>query len=193
MRNSVAAIVRGTPVVIMIGSTIEPTMMIAPRPGERRKQQRDDAQSHQRERERPLAAVFGGEIDDRARDAGIERHAPEQRAEDDRDVDRRERGGAAGDDRAELRDADAGRQRHRDRHQRHREQSPAAGASTSAPRKTTKTARISNRAHGAKSRRRAAAAFSSERSRRRWRDRTRRRSGSRVWRPDGSARGCVAK
>ena len=32
MRKSVAAIVRGTPVVIMIGSTIEPTMMIAPRP-----------------------------------------------------------------------------------------------------------------------------------------------------------------
>ena len=27
-----AAIVRGTPVVIMIGSTIEPTMMIAPSP-----------------------------------------------------------------------------------------------------------------------------------------------------------------
>ena len=32
MRKSVAAVVRGTPVVIMIGSTIEPTMMIAPSP-----------------------------------------------------------------------------------------------------------------------------------------------------------------
>ena len=32
IRNSVAAIVRGTPVVIMIGNTIEPTMMIAPSP-----------------------------------------------------------------------------------------------------------------------------------------------------------------
>ena len=32
MRKSVAAIVRGTPAVIRIGSTIEPTMMIAPSP-----------------------------------------------------------------------------------------------------------------------------------------------------------------
>ncbi len=31
-RNSVAAVRRGMPTVIMIGSTIEPTMMIAPRP-----------------------------------------------------------------------------------------------------------------------------------------------------------------
>ena len=32
IRNSVAATVRGTPTVIMIGRTIEPTMMIAPSP-----------------------------------------------------------------------------------------------------------------------------------------------------------------
>ena len=30
--NSVAAVVRGTPTVSMMGSTIEPTMMIAPSP-----------------------------------------------------------------------------------------------------------------------------------------------------------------
>ena len=32
MRNNVDATLRGTPVVIMIGNTTEPTMMIAPRP-----------------------------------------------------------------------------------------------------------------------------------------------------------------
>ena len=30
--KSVAAVLRGTPIVIMIGNTIEPTMMIAPSP-----------------------------------------------------------------------------------------------------------------------------------------------------------------
>ncbi len=74
----------------MIGRTIDPTMMMPPRPGSDVKSSATIAAKHQRERERMLAAVLGGEIDDRARDAGFDRHAPQQRAEDDGHIDRRE-------------------------------------------------------------------------------------------------------
>ena len=119
----------------MIGNTIDPTMMIAPESGKRRKQQRDDRTESQRERERPLASVLGRQIDQRASDAGVERHPPEQCAEDDRNVDRRERGARP-------------RLRSPQRAQSPRpppapslppstapQRSPAAGAGTSAPRR----------------------------------------------------------
>ena len=145
MRKSVAAIVRGTPAVIMIGKTIDPTMMIAAKPGERRKEQRHDRAERQRERERLLAAVLGREVDDRPRDAGFDRHAAQQRAEDHGHVDRRERNRAAGDDVAELASGHARGERHHDRHAAERPRAPASTAGTSSPRRTRRRARIRTR------------------------------------------------
>ena len=82
---------RGTPAVIMIGRTIEPTMMMPPSPeSDGEEHARRSRKSPSEQRQRPLAAELCGEVDDGARDAGLDRHAAEQRAEDHRHVDRRE-------------------------------------------------------------------------------------------------------
>ncbi len=91
IRKSVAAIVRGTPAVIMMGKTIDPTMMTPPSPESEVKSSATIRAKRQREQQRLFAAVLGREVDDRARDAGFNRNAAQQRTENHRDVNRRER------------------------------------------------------------------------------------------------------
>ncbi len=89
-------------------------MMIPPSPESEVKSSATIAHSTSASTQWLLAAVLRRQVDHRARDAGIERHASEQRAEDHRHVDRRKRNGAVGNDAAQLRKRNAGGQRHRD-------------------------------------------------------------------------------
>ncbi len=172
-------------------------MMTAPSPESDVNSNATTAHSTSASAERPLAAVFRREIDDRARDAGIQRHAPEQRAENDRDVDGASDAAPVDDDAADLRSGDARGQRHDHRHQRNRQDRRHPRAVHQRGEDARKTTRTSDGAHGAqhvcRSSRAVAAYCVAQRNRRTSRDRPRPHADRSAARPDGSAPGCCAR